>query len=126
MVDYADPKVWGPHFWFMMRCIANTYSDHPSREQKQRTIKFYDELRYFLPCEKCVKHYIQVLNKYPVSDYVCCKSCLSNWVETVYDKITNSKDNDKEIEKSKDKDKKKHYRERNECKNCKYRGGYRD
>lgn len=85
--DYANPKVWGPPLWTVMRCIANTYPDKPSKDKKYYTGRFYEGLKHVLPCESCAKHYSQTLHKYPVQDYLCCKNCLVGWVETVYSEI---------------------------------------
>ena len=75
MSQYTNPKSWGPHFWFMMRCIAHNYGEYPSSSEKRVTEDFYTNLKYLLPCNKCKKHYADLLEEYPVKENLCCKSC---------------------------------------------------
>lgn len=93
MTDYSSPKEWGPHFWYMMRCIAHNYSMEPSDVEKANARRFYETIGSVLPCEKCKKHYIDTLKKYPISQSVCCKDCLKTWVEKVYKDTPNGTSN---------------------------------
>ncbi len=92
MVDnlYTDPKSWGHHFWYVMRCIAFNYSEQPSSIDKQDVKLFYDNLKNLLPCEKCRKHYNMLLSQFPLRRSICCRSCLINWVEKIYQSIEKS------------------------------------
>ena len=36
---YFDPKVWGPHYWFFLHTIAESYPMHPNDVTKK---KYYD------------------------------------------------------------------------------------
>lgn len=94
MIDYANPKEWGPHFWFMMRSIANTYPDNPSSGERRHTKIFFTELKYILPCALCREHYSATIKKYDIKNYLLDRSSLCRWVELVYTYIEAHK-NDK-------------------------------
>jgi len=88
---YKDPKIWGKHYWFVMKCIAANYPNKPSNGAREKTLLFFNNLVYFLPCDTCKKHYAQLLKKYPVNDKLCCGDCLVAWVEKIQSKIENMK-----------------------------------
>lgn len=102
MVDYANPKEWGPHFWFMMRSIAHTYPENPSSNEKRHAKFFYTELKYVLPCVVCRFHYTNVLHVYDIRKYLSTTSKLVEWVELIRQHIEEHKnDGKKVIEKNK-------------------------
>ena len=62
MSQYSSPKIWGPHFWFILRCVAHNYPLNPTPEEANHVKNFFHELQYVLPCEVCKytfkQHYI--------------------------------------------------------------------
>lgn len=93
-IDYANPKVWGPHFWFMMYSIANTYPENPSRDDKKHAYNFYHELRYVLPCKICRSHYSETLKLFSIRKYLDNKDDLVEWVDKINKYINEHKDQD--------------------------------
>lgn len=88
---YKDPKYWGPHYWFVMKCIAENYPVKPSSSEKDRARIFYNNLKYFVPCETCRKHYTELIARYPVEEKLCCTDCLKGWVSKIQLKIEDIK-----------------------------------
>jgi hypothetical protein len=84
MSQYSSPKIWGPHFWFMLRCFANNYPINPSSADRTHVKTFFSELQFMLPCEVCRYTYRQHINKNPIEKSVGSKSELMNWVEHIY------------------------------------------
>jgi len=74
--QYNDPKIWGKHFWYVIDNIADRYPSKPTNKIFSHTKIFFDNLQYILPCETCKAHYKQILLKYPIKNYLCCKICL--------------------------------------------------
>jgi hypothetical protein len=95
IIEYSNPKVWGSHFWFMMRAIAHTYPDDPTRSDKKHAYNFFNELKYNLPCEQCRVHYGQVLKIYNIKKYLSNTASLVQWVSTIYDYIEAHKNDGK-------------------------------
>lgn len=84
MSQYSSPKIWGPHFWFMLRCIANNYPVNPSQEDIKHVKTFFNELQFLLPCEVCRYTYRQHINKNPIEKSIASKSELVSWVEVIF------------------------------------------
>lgn len=82
--QYSSPKIWGPHFWFMLRCIAYNYPLKPSQEDINHVKTFFDELQYLLPCELCKYTFRQHFTKHPIDKGLFNKASLIEWVETIY------------------------------------------
>jgi len=75
-----------------MECIAYNYPDEPNENDKTRTELFYNNLQYWLPCKKCVKHYKEIIKENPVSEKLCCNTCLQKWVKDIKQKINSKTD----------------------------------
>ena len=63
MSEYTDPKSWGPHFWFVMRCTANNFPENPSINDAKYYVDFYTNLKNILPCPKCAVNYTKLLER---------------------------------------------------------------
>lgn len=81
---YTSPKSWGPHFWFVMKCIAYNYPDNPTTEEKERVKKFYLDLQYLLPCAKCRKSYTEHIFNHPINHWLANGRKLFEWVNIIY------------------------------------------
>lgn len=97
MSKNISPKIWGPHFWYVMRCIASTYPENPTNDQMIHAKNFYSELQYLLPCEKCRTSYTQHFEKYQIDNWLVNNIKLSEWIELIYMETTNNinKENNK-------------------------------
>ena len=82
--QYSSPKIWGPHFWFMLRCIAYNYPLKPSLEDAEHIKIFFYELQYLLPCELCKYTFKQHFTKHPIDKALFNRTTLVEWVETIY------------------------------------------
>lgn len=85
MDQYSSPKIWGPHFWFIMRCVANNYPINPNIEDSRHVKNFFSELQYILPCEICKYTYQQHIKRYPIDNYLSSRDKLIEWVEDIYE-----------------------------------------
>ncbi len=94
MLQYTDPKMWGPYFWFVMRCVAYNFPDNSTIYDSRYYVDFYTNLKYVLPCEKCKASYSKLIDKYPIEQYTKSKIKLLSWVELMY------QETDKEIKAS--------------------------
>ena len=100
-IDYANPQVWGPHFWFIMESIANTYPDEPTRDEKKHAYNFFHELGYVLPCKKCRTHYSETLKLFSIRSYLHNRNLLISWVDKIHTYINENKDKNTHREKDK-------------------------
>lgn len=89
MSGYTTPKIWGPHFWFVMRTVAYNYPDNPSVADKNHVRTFFTNMEHILPCENCSQGYSQNLSKHPLENALVNRSTLMAWVETIYKETEN-------------------------------------
>lgn len=93
---YTSPKSWGPHFWFILRCVANTYPVSPTPEDAKHVKSFFNELQFILPCDICKYSLSQHFKKHPIDNALAGKDKLVEWVEIIYNE-TKKVINDKRI-----------------------------
>jgi len=82
-----DPKVWGPHYWFVLHSIALNYPERPNDVIKK---KYYDLVQNFpllLPHKLCRDNFTDILNAYPVSPYLDSKKSFVQWTHFVHNKM---------------------------------------
>lgn len=84
MSEYTIPKIWGPHFWFVIRAVAYNYPDNPSETDKNHARTFYTNMKHVLPCENCSQSYAGHLEQFPLEKALANRLSLRAWVETIY------------------------------------------
>ena len=48
-----EPKIWGPHLWLVLGCIARFYPMSPTQTERCKHGEFISSLPYILPCAGC-------------------------------------------------------------------------
>lgn len=97
-IQYTNPKLWGPHFWFVFNCVANTYPENPTVNDIANTKTFYTAFQNCLPCVTCRESYIEHCNMYPIDNYLSNKIKLIQWVSIIYQATNNKIINEKKID----------------------------
>ncbi len=95
MEQYTNPKEWGPHFWFVIRCIANNYPEVPTEDDIKYTKTFFYALQYTLPCILCRESYVQHFNKHNIDLYLSTNKKLIEWTEIIYNETNNKINSEK-------------------------------
>ncbi len=95
MEQYTNPRIWGPHFWFILKCIVHNYPMSPTAQDKEHIESYFYELQFVLPCEKCKYTFKQHYNKYPINKYLSSKTKLIEWLELIYDETNRSISNNR-------------------------------
>ena len=85
--EELNADVWGPHYWFVIHTVANTYPDAPTKHNKKIIYDFFTNLFYLLPNSSMGSHYIKLLKKYPIEPYIDNKESLMKWVHFIHNKI---------------------------------------
>jgi hypothetical protein len=75
-----DPKVWGPHFWFVLHIVSFNYPDNPNTPDKDNYKRFYESIGDILPCVNCRKHYKNHISKFPIAIHLDSRIDLIKWV----------------------------------------------
>ena len=81
-----DPKVWGPHYWFVLFTMAVTYPTTVTDTIKKRYYNFIQDLPLFLPDEKSSKSFSEMIVNYPVTPYLDDRESMIKWVHFIHNR----------------------------------------
>ena len=82
-----NPKVWGPHYWFVLHTIANTYLPSPNDVTKKKYYDFIQNLPLLLPIQEIGNSFAKYLDKYPVTPYLDSRPSFMKWMHFIHNKI---------------------------------------
>jgi len=82
-----DPKVWGPHYWFVLHTIAITYPFNPNEVTRKKYYDFIQNLPLFLPIDEIGNSFSKLLDKYPVTPYLDSRQSFTKWMHFIHNKI---------------------------------------
>lgn len=58
----------GRHAWAVLHSVAASFPALPNEEDKKNVENFINGLAHNFPCKICGKHFIKMLNEYPIKD----------------------------------------------------------
>ena len=82
-----DPKIWGPHYWFVLHTIALTYPLTPNETTKKKYYDFFYNLPLLMPIPDIGNSFSNLLDNYPVTPYLDSRESLIKWVHFIHNKI---------------------------------------
>tara|TARA_R110001592_G_scaffold154118_4_gene383026 strand:- start:428 stop:859 length:432 start_codon:yes stop_codon:yes gene_type:complete len=82
-----NPKVWGPHYWFVLHTIANTFPLSPNDVTKKKYYDFIQNLPLLLPIQEIGNSFAKYLDKYPVTPYLDSRTSFMKWMHFIHNKI---------------------------------------
>lgn len=82
-----DPDVWLPHFWFFLYTVAHSYPVFPNKITKRKYYDFIQNLPLYIPHEGVRKHFIQVLDYFPVTPYLDNQDSFTYWVHFIHNQV---------------------------------------
>lgn len=82
-----DPNVWGPHYWFFLHTVAESYPLHPNDVTKKKYYDLIHNLPLFIPNDEIGNFFSQLLDKYPVSPYLANRESFVKWMHFIHNKI---------------------------------------
>jgi hypothetical protein len=82
-----DPKIWGPHYWFVLHTIALTYPAYPNDVIKKKYYDFIQNLPLFIPVPEIGNIFMTLLDKYPVTPYLDSQQSFIKWMNFIHNKI---------------------------------------
>ena len=87
MAYVLDPKIWGPHYWFVLHTLALTYPLRPNDVLKKKYYDFIQNLPLFLPVPAIGNTFATLLDKYPVTPYLDSRPSFIKWMHFIHNKI---------------------------------------
>jgi hypothetical protein len=84
---YFDPNVWGPHYWFFLHTVAESYPLHPNEVSKRKFYDLIQNIPLFIPINEIGNYVSELLDKYPVSPYLDNRDSFVRWVHFIHNKV---------------------------------------
>jgi len=81
------PDVWGPHYWFFLHTIAESYPVSPNSVTKRKYYDLIQNFPLFIPIEEIGNKFSELLDKYPVTPYLDTKESFVRWMNFIHNKI---------------------------------------
>ena len=85
-----DPKIWGPHYWFVLHTIALNYPLYPNETIKKKYYDFIQNLPIFLPVTNIGNMFSELLDIYPVTPYLESRDAFIKWMYFIHNKINSN------------------------------------
>lgn len=82
-----DPKIWGPHYWFVLHTIAHTYPMHPTETAKKKYYDLIQNLPIFIPVHEIGNTFSACLDEYPVTPYLDSRESFVKWMNFIHNQI---------------------------------------
>jgi len=82
-----DPSIWGPHYWFFLHTVAESYPIYPNQITKRKYYDLIQNFPLFLPNDEIGNRFSEYLDKYPVTPYLGTRESFVRWVNFIHNKI---------------------------------------
>jgi len=82
-----NPLFWGPHAWIFLHSITMNYPTNPNDNDKQRYHKFFTDLQYILPCEKCAYNYSRHIKDFPIDQALKSRETMIQWLINIHNEV---------------------------------------
>ena len=90
--QFLNPKVWGPHYWFVLHTIALTYPNKPNETVKKKYYDFIQNLPLFIPIENMGNFFSNLLDTYPVTPYLDSRESFIKWMYFIHNRVNKELD----------------------------------
>ena len=82
-----EPEIWGPHYWFFLHTIAESYPLQPTSVTKKKYYDLMINFPLFIPNQDIGNKFSQLLDKYPVSPYLDSRESFVRWMHFIHNKL---------------------------------------
>ena len=82
-----DSEVWGPHYWFFLHTVAESYPMHPNSVTKRKYYDLIQNMPIFIPVNEMGNKFSTMLDKYPVTPYLDNRDSFVRWVHFIHNKF---------------------------------------
>ena len=83
---HFDPSVWGPHYWFFIHTVAESYPINPNDVTKRKYYDFIQNIPLFIPVPEMGDKFSRILDKYPVTPYLNSRDSFVRWTHFIHNK----------------------------------------
>ena len=82
-----EPSVWGPHYWFFLHTVAESYPINPTVTTKRKYYDLIQNMPLFIPNVEMGNKLSQMLDKYPVTPYLDSRESFVRWNHFIHNKF---------------------------------------
>lgn len=82
-----NPKIWLPHYNFIMQTIAISYPMNPNDVSKKKYYDFVQNIPVFFPDKPLGENFIKLLDEFPVTPYLSSRMSFMKWVHFIRNKL---------------------------------------
>jgi hypothetical protein len=82
-----EPDIWGPHYWFFLHTVAESYPINPNSVMKRKYYDLIQNMPLFIPVVEMGNKFSDVIDKYPVTPYLDTKESFVRWVHFIHNKF---------------------------------------
>ena len=82
-----NPKIWGPHYWFVLHTIALNYPLNPNETSKKKYYDLIENFPLFIPIPDMANSFSKLLDNYPVTPYLDSRESFIKWVYYIHNQI---------------------------------------
>ena len=82
-----DSSVWGPHYWFFLHTVAESYPVTPNATTKRKYYDLIINMPLFIPVVEMGNKFSKLLDKYPVTPYLDTRDSFVRWVHFIHNKF---------------------------------------
>ena len=81
-----DPNIWGPHYWFFLTTVAESYPLYPNEVTKRKYYDLITNMPLFIPDVEMGSQFSEMLDKYPVTPYLNSRESFVRWTHFIHNK----------------------------------------
>jgi hypothetical protein len=85
--NFFKPDVWGPHYWFFLHTIAESYPITPNSITKKKYYDLIQNMPLFIPVVEMGDKFSEFLDRYPVTPYLDNRDSFVRWVHFIHNKF---------------------------------------
>ena len=85
-----DPNVWGPHYWFFLHTIAESYPINPNAVTKRKYYDLIQNFPLFIPIQEMGNLFSELIDKHPIRPYLDTRESFVRWVHFIHNKMNHS------------------------------------
>ena len=85
--NFFKPDIWGPHYWFFLHTIAESYPITPNSITKKKYYDLIQNMPLFIPVVEMGDKFSEFLDKYPVTPYLDNRDSFVRWVHFIHNKF---------------------------------------
>jgi len=82
-----DANIWGPHYWFFLHTVAESYPMTPNDVTKRKYYDLITNMPLFIPDSDIGDKFSRMIDRYPVTPYLDNRDSFVRWVHFMHNKI---------------------------------------